>query len=166
MRVGASGTRQPPPARSPCVNHIAPVLGAWYGGGVTIMKRFIFAALALVFAIGLQSQTARAQNNNSTNPFWTSLFGTPESGPGNSRRRARHCLRRCFLFDDGKARGRAPCIIWYRLWSDHIWLYGPLSHRRNDLAQSSADAPRGVCRDGKLRGADHRWLDRQCSATS
>ncbi|HXQ84298.1 MAG TPA: hypothetical protein VN769_09550 [Xanthobacteraceae bacterium] len=41
------------------------------------MKRSIFAALALVLAIGLQPQTARAQNNNSTNPFWTSIFGSP-----------------------------------------------------------------------------------------
>ena len=37
------------------------------------MKRSILAALAVVLAIGLQPQAARAQN--STNPFWT--FGTP-----------------------------------------------------------------------------------------
>ena len=40
------------------------------------MKRFIFAALALVLALGLQPQAARAQNT-STNPFWTSIFGGP-----------------------------------------------------------------------------------------
>jgi multidrug transporter EmrE-like cation transporter len=38
------------------------------------MKRFIFAALALVMAVGLQPQAARAQSN-STNPFWVSIFG-------------------------------------------------------------------------------------------
>ncbi len=36
------------------------------------MKRFIFAALALVFALGLQPQAARAQDNN-WNTFWTWL---------------------------------------------------------------------------------------------
>ncbi|MFZ0524353.1 MAG: hypothetical protein WA776_18065 [Xanthobacteraceae bacterium] len=41
------------------------------------MKRFIFAALALVLAIGLQSHSARAENSTSTNPFWTSIFGSP-----------------------------------------------------------------------------------------
>lgn len=41
------------------------------------MKRFIFAALALVMAMGLQPQVARAENSTGTNPFWTSIFGSP-----------------------------------------------------------------------------------------
>lgn len=39
------------------------------------MKRTIIAALALVFALGLLPQSAHAQSSNSTNPFWTSIFG-------------------------------------------------------------------------------------------
>ena len=36
------------------------------------MKRTMFAALALVFALGLMPQVARAQDNN-WNTFWTWL---------------------------------------------------------------------------------------------
>lgn len=42
------------------------------------MKRTILAALALVMMIGLQPQAARANDTTTgTNPFWTSLFGSP-----------------------------------------------------------------------------------------
>ncbi len=39
------------------------------------MKRTIVAALALVFAMGLQAPSAHAQSGTISNPFWTSIFG-------------------------------------------------------------------------------------------
>lgn len=42
------------------------------------MKRFIFAALALIFAIGLQPQSAKAQG--STNPSWNAFWAWMSHG--------------------------------------------------------------------------------------